>query len=141
MESSRETEISLLKELLKWTKFSGMQQLREILKSTLPDENARIAYQLSDGTKGLRDVGVIKKDKLAKMWKNWAKLGLGEFVSVKGGGERFERSFDLEEVGIEVEFPDSKRSEFKTEGGKADESGSLNAFSLDNQLTGSPESQ
>lgn len=104
-----------------------MQQLRQILDTTLKEENSKTAYQLSDGTVGLIEIGEkvgIKKDALSRLWKNWAKIGLGEYISVQRG-ERFKRSFDLEEVGIEVALPDSKKEKTKNEKEKPKESETL----------------
>ena len=106
---SHENELDVLKEILKWVKFSGMKEVREILLSVLSDNQTRAAYQLSDGTKGLHEIGKlvdIKGSTLFNLWKRWLKLGLGESIPVKGG-ERFKRSFDLEDLGIEVTIPES----------------------------------
>lgn len=103
--SSEETELSVLKEILKWTKFSGMRETKAVLESALNDDKKRAAYQLSDGTRGTVEVGKLvgigSTATIFKLWKSWRKLGLGEHIAVKGG-ERFKRSFDLEEFGIEV---------------------------------------
>ena len=45
-------------------------------------------------------------------------MGLGEFIPARGG-ERFKRSFDLEEIGIEVELPASRMEKPNTEKQKA----------------------
>ena len=77
---SQDTDVSLLKEILKWTKFAGMQQLRKIFENALTDDGLKKAYQLSDGTIGLVEIGDqtgIKKDTLSKHWKYWGGDGLG----------------------------------------------------------------
>lgn len=100
-----ETELGVLKEILKWVKFSGAKEVRSILTSTLDDEQKRSVYQLSDGTKGIVEigklVGIRSTATIYKMWKQWAKMGLGESVPVMGG-TRFKRSFDLEDFGLET---------------------------------------
>jgi hypothetical protein len=106
MKPDRETELSVLKEILKWVKFTGMKEVRDILMTTLDDEQERNVYQLSDGTKGIVEIGKIVGIKsptttIFNMWKQWTNMGLGEPVPVKGGS-RFKRSFDLEDFGIEV---------------------------------------
>ena len=107
----QETELSVLKEILKWVKFTGMKEVRGILTTTLNDEQKRNVYQLSDGTKGIVEIGQIVGIKgttnIFNLWKQWTKMGLGESVPVKGGS-RFKRSFDLEDFGIEVSLKATK---------------------------------
>ncbi|MCL5989173.1 MAG: hypothetical protein M1166_02445 [Candidatus Thermoplasmatota archaeon] len=105
-----ETELSVLKEILTWTKISGMKQVKTILSEALNDELKRILYQLSDGSRSTREI--LSKYKLQtsrasiqKLWKQWSMLGIGESMSVKGGGQRFKRLFDLDAFGIEYKMP------------------------------------
>ena len=44
--STKETELDVLKEILRWVKFSGMKEVRGILTSVLDDEQERNVYQL-----------------------------------------------------------------------------------------------
>jgi hypothetical protein len=100
-----ETELSVLKEILKWIKFSGMKGVREQLESALDTNQKKVVFQLSDGSKGIVEIGEIAKvagtATISRYWKAWSKMGFGEYVAVRGG-DRFKRSFDLEELGIEV---------------------------------------
>jgi len=98
-------QTKLLREILKWIKFSGMKELKNTLLSVLDTEQKRLVYHLSDGTRG-----TVKITKLARigststvfdMWQTWLKLGLGDSIPVRGGS-RFKRSFDFEDLGIEV---------------------------------------
>lgn len=99
-------ELVTLKEILKWVRFSGMKEVKAILESTLDTDQKKIAYQTSDGTRGTREVASIaryaSKSTIETLWKKWRRMGLGETFQVMGGGERFRRSFDLEDLGIEV---------------------------------------
>jgi hypothetical protein len=111
--SERETdEVRLLKEILKWTKFAGMSQVQSVLESALNTPEKRLAYQLSDGKNGTREVAERSKVgshmKVGGLWKEWRRKGLGDTLSVRGGGERFKRTFDLEDFGIE--FPAFQQS-------------------------------
>lgn len=109
MNSQDNVQTELLREILKWTKFSGMRAVKEVLNSTLDTPEKKLLYQLSDGSKGSVELcqatGIASTETITKNWKSWIKLGLGENLSVKGG-KRFKRAFDLEEFGIEV--PKSK---------------------------------
>ena len=49
----------LLRELLKWTRFSGIEKVKSVLVATLMDDQQRSAYQASDGSRGPREVAVI----------------------------------------------------------------------------------
>lgn len=105
MNSQNSEQTLLLKEILKWIKFAGMKEVKEVLNSALDSDQKKLVYQLSDGSKGMIEVGkatgISSTATISKYWKSWLKLGLGENVSVKGG-ERFRRAFDLEDFGIEV---------------------------------------
>ena len=56
--STKEEEISLLKEILKWIKFNSMPQAKIFLNSVLNTEQKKRVYQLSDGK---RNIGEIMK--------------------------------------------------------------------------------
>jgi hypothetical protein len=43
---------STLKELLKWSRFAGMQQLRNVLSQTLKTETEMLIYELSEEVEG-----------------------------------------------------------------------------------------
>jgi len=98
----------LLREILKWTRFAGMKGVKDQLETTLDTDPKKIVYQLSDGSKTIADVNKItgvSTGAISGYWQKWVKLGLGERIAVKGG-DRFKRSFDLEDVGFEV--PETK---------------------------------
>ncbi len=98
-------DLKVLREILKWVRFSGMKEAKAALESTLDSEQKKTAYQASDG-RGTREVATIagygSKSTVELLWKKWKRLGLGEGFQVMGGGERFKRSFDLEDFEIEV---------------------------------------
>lgn len=95
---------STLKDLLKWSRFSGMQQLRSVLVQNLTTDEEMLAYELSDGLRGTREVakmtGIGSNATVARMWKKWSKIGIVE-PSEKVLG-RFQRICSLEEVGLTV---------------------------------------
>ncbi len=105
MTDKEDEQIRLLGEILKWTKFAGMKGVREVLSSVLDTEQKKIAYQLSDGNRGMveigKAVGISSTSTMSRYWSSWSKLALGDYVSVKGG-DRFKRTFDLEELGFEL---------------------------------------
>jgi|YelNatPaOPRAMG01_1025707.scaffolds.fasta_scaffold283487_1 hypothetical protein len=93
-----------LDQLLKWTRFAGMQQLRTILAQNLTTDTEMLIYELSDGERGTREVaalsGVGSNATVANYWRKWSRLGIVE-PSVRRQG-RFRRICSLEEVGLTV---------------------------------------
>ena len=107
--SDEQTE--LLREMVRWMRFNGMKQVKEVLTSTLNTEKKIIAYHHSDGKNTSRDsakLSGISQSVITELWKEWLSLGLGETISTSGGG-RFKRSFDLKMFGIVV--PETKEEE------------------------------
>ena len=116
MNPQENEQTQLLREILKWIKFAGMKQVKEELTSVLNTPQKALAYQFSDGSKGIVEVrnatGIASNATISAYWKSWLKLGLGENVAVKGG-ERFKRGFDLEDFGMEVPLVKKATSEEK----------------------------
>jgi hypothetical protein len=106
----------VLKEILKWIKFGAMPQVKATLIQTLDSEQKKLVYHLSDGTKGIVEIGKISGIKststIFNYWKLWEKQNLGRKIPVVGG-ERFKRDFDLEEFGIIVNSPQKNENETK----------------------------
>ena len=94
--------IELLEEILKWTKFEGMQRVKAVLLETLKKDSEKIAYQYSDGRGSLEisNVAGVSDFAIRSYWKKWATMGLVQPSSKFKG--RYERLFSLEDLGIEV---------------------------------------
>jgi hypothetical protein len=105
MNDKENEQIRLLNEILKWIRFSGLKEVKGVLASALDTDQKKIVYQLSDGSKGIVEIGkaagISSTATISRYWKSWARLGLGDYLAVKGG-DRFKRAFDLEDLGIEV---------------------------------------
>ncbi|XHH08079.1 MAG: hypothetical protein ACFCUE_10955 [Candidatus Bathyarchaeia archaeon] len=95
----------ILKEILKWVKFAGLKEVKELLLTTTNNDPKKLlVYHLGDGNHGANEIASllsIGNKTVLGLWELWLKMGLGENVPVKGGS-RFKRSFDLQEIGIEV---------------------------------------
>jgi len=93
---------SKLDQLLKWTRFAGMQQLRTILTQNLTTDIEMLIYELSDGERSTREIagfsGVGSNATVASYWRKWSKLGIVEPSEKRQG--RFRRICSLEEVGL-----------------------------------------
>jgi len=91
-----------LEELLKWTRFSGMQQLREILTQNLKTDIEMLIFEFSNGERGTREIarlsGMGSNATIASYWKKWSKIGIVE-PSTKFKG-RYQRICSVEEVGL-----------------------------------------
>ena len=92
--------VATLREILKWTRFAGMQQLRRILAENLTTSIELLTYETSDGTRGARDVARIagiSHPTVLSYWKKWAKIGIVE-PSLNAREGRYQRICSLEEV-------------------------------------------
>lgn len=108
----------IAEEQLKWTKLSGMTQLKSIFEQNLRTDDDKRVYELSDGERSIRDIEKITnvgRTKIAALWKKWYKMGIME-RSEKYEGRRMKKSFSLSDVGIDVELPtDQQVTEIKVE--------------------------
>jgi len=119
MNPQNDEQTELLREILKWIRFAGIKGVKDQLEATLETEQKKTVYQLSDGSKSIADINKItgvSAGSISGYWQRWVKLALGQKIPVMGG-ERFKRSFDLEDVGIEVPeatprtLPEDKKKE------------------------------
>lgn len=99
--------IELFEEMLRWIKVASIPQVKKLLLDILPSDREKIAYHFSDGRRGSQEVAKfvdVNYVTVTIWWKKWARAGIAEMVSVKGG-QRAKRSFSLEDFGIEVPEP------------------------------------
>ena len=116
MAQQNDSELSVLKEILKWIKFAGMREVKAVLTSELDTEQKKQVYQLSDGTKSNAEINQasgVSTGAISGYWKRWLKLGLGESKAVTGG-DRFVRAFDLTDFGIAVPQCNTKKGKEQT---------------------------
>lgn len=114
MSDQNNEQTELLREMVKWVRFSGMKQVKEVLTSTLNNEKKIIAYHYSDGKNTstiISKLSGIAQPTISDLWKEWLSLGLGEAITASGGS-RFKKSFDLKLFGIIV--PEIKKLEEKS---------------------------
>lgn len=96
--------IEVLREILKWTKFAGAREVRNILMATLDTEQKRLIYHLSDGNRGSVEIAKaanVGDSTVRRYWESWARQGIVESMKVRGG-ERYKKSFDLEDFGFMI---------------------------------------
>ena len=105
-EKAKSEEIKLLREILKWIKFDGMQRVKGLLIDVLRKDIEKIIYQFSDG-RSSGDIGKlagVSHQTVVNYWKKWSRIGLVEAKRARGG-TRYSRVFSLEDLGIEVPQP------------------------------------
>jgi len=94
--------IELLEEILKWTRLQGVQNVKAVLLDALKSDKEKVAYQFSDGRSSV-EVGKacgVTHMTVTNYWRRWFTLGIAQ-PSKKYKG-RFERTFSLEDLGIEI---------------------------------------
>jgi transposase len=92
----------ILREILKWTKFQGMQKVKQVLETTLDIDTKKLVYELSDGVSSPKIAKIVGVDPttVRDYWRDWAILGIVEIHPEYK--RRYRRIFSLKEVGIEV---------------------------------------
>ena len=96
--------LETLKDIRKWVRFSGWNNVKDVLTETLDEPEKVVVYSLTDGDTSIRDIrdqtgasfGAIQS-----WWKSWAKVGIVETFEY-GRGTRARALFVLEEFGIEI---------------------------------------
>ncbi len=91
-----------INELLKWTKFAGSKEVRNVLTVALDSDQKKLVYHLSDGNNGTIKIGEavgISGETVRKYWESWSRQGIADPINVQGG-QRYKKSFDIEDFGI-----------------------------------------
>ena len=113
MDNDQETK-EILREILKWTKFEGMQKVKQVLETTLDNDAKKLIYELSDGRSSpkIAEIAGVAPPTVRDYWRDWTVLGIVEIHP--DYKRRYHRIFSLEEVGIEVpeveESPETKET-------------------------------
>jgi hypothetical protein len=97
----------ILREILKWIKFAGAKEVKSTLLAALDNEQKRLIYHLSNGNRGSLEIAKAagtSDTTVRRYWEAWARQGIVEALKVRGG-ERYKKSFDLEDFGIEAPEP------------------------------------
>ena len=108
----------LLEEILKWQKFRGMQEAKQVLEDVLSSEDEekereqRIAYELTDGEHSTSDIAarISVSHVTVSNWQNkWSELGL---VSKETSQASYQHLISLENLGLDVpEIPEAEEEE------------------------------
>ena len=113
-----------LRELITWTKISGIKEVKPVLESKLNNDLKKTVYHLSDGKNSSRDIeklaGSISNRSVINYWQEWEKIGLGSYEIVNGFN-RFKRAFDLKDFGINVPELQKPEKESTSESNEVEE--------------------
>lgn len=92
--------VSLLEELVRWARFQGIQQAKQVLQERLEGETQKLVYHLSDG-RSSEDVAKgagVSGQTVRNYWRVWFTSGIvAPSKKYKG---RFEKVFNLDDLGI-----------------------------------------
>jgi len=101
MNEDEETK-DILREILKWTKFQGMQKVKQILENALGGNTKKLIYEFSAGrsSPAIARIAGVSDWTVRDYWKDWLVLGIVEIHP--DYKKRCHRVFSLREVGIEV---------------------------------------
>ncbi len=96
--SNDEKIIEILSDILKWQRIQGIRILKEIIPTILDSEEKRLAYESTDGEKGVRDIKTIVnvgQGTISRWWNEWYSLGILERI-----GARYKKIISLKELGM-----------------------------------------
>ena len=102
-EDVEEKIVGLLEEILRWIRFQGWRNVKDVLVDVLTDDLSKIIYHCSDG-RSSREIAQkvsVSHVTVVRYWRKWARVGIVEPIKV-AGGTRYRKMFNLEDFGIEV---------------------------------------
>lgn len=104
MDDENLNQTKILMEILKWMKFSGMKEVRELLTNVLSTNTEKLMYELTDGENSTRDIAIkcnITHVTVGNYWQKWKVMGILESTE-KYNGKRYKKICSLNEIGIKV---------------------------------------
>lgn len=116
--SQNDEQTAILKEILKWIRFTAAKEVKNVLGNALDTKQKSLIYHLSDGNRSSAEIGKsagVSDMTVRRLWATWARLGVVESIKVRGG-DRYKKSFDLEDFGIEIPENPAKPSSDTTGG-------------------------
>lgn len=101
MVTENENEVvALLEELVRWARFQGIQQAKQVLQERLEGETQKLVYHLSDGRSSdeVAKTAGVSGQTIRNYWRAWFTSGIvAPSKKYKG---RFEKVFDLGDLGM-----------------------------------------
>jgi len=106
---NRDEIVTLLEELVRWARFQGIQQAKQVLQGLLEDpekgDTPKSIYHLSDG-RSSEEIGKavgVSSQTVRNYWRSWFTLGV--VVPSRRYKGRFEKVFNLEDLGMSLPKP------------------------------------
>lgn len=93
----------ILRDIARWLRFQNIGKLKEVLLAELDTDEKKLAFESSDGERGIKEVAEISRTPQGTVyswWKKWFNLGILEPSETRGG--RLRKICSLEDVGIKV---------------------------------------
>lgn len=115
-----------LREILKWNRFANISRLKEVLETELDTDEKKVAYENSDGDKGLREVAAISGAPMQTVhswWQSWFRLGIVAESEARKG--RMAKIISLVDLGIRL--PKKATQKIGTEAGADQETDLIQA--------------
>jgi predicted ArsR family transcriptional regulator len=101
---NRDEIVTLLEELVRWARFQGIQQAKQVLQRLLEDpekgDTPKSIYHLSDArsSEEIAKVVGVSSQTVRNYWRSWFTSGV--VVPSRSYKGRFEKVFNLEDLGI-----------------------------------------
>ena len=110
--------VEILRDIRKWLRFLGWNNVKNVLTENLQSDRDKLIYPFSDGKHGIRDIiQEIEAYQLKtsyggihRLWQKWSRIGIVEPIKA-GSGFRFQKLFLLEDFGIAIPSLPSKDEE------------------------------
>lgn len=96
--------LKTLDEIRKWVRFSGWNNVKNVLTEALNELEKIVAYSMTDGKTSIRDINSKIGRSFGTVqgwWKDWAQIGIVETFEY-GRGTRAVALFKLDEFGIPI---------------------------------------
>lgn len=93
----------LLREIARWSRFQNIGKLKEVLTAELDSDEKKLAFENTDGAKGIKEIAQISgapQDTVYSWWKKWSRLGILEPSKSREG--RLVKICSLEDVGMKI---------------------------------------
>ena len=95
--------VELLREQTKWLRLLGLQALRPLLVEILSSDKHKLAYELSDGSRTVREVGKLaglSPGTVSVLWREWMAAGICTEAPQRAG--RAQHVTPLSRLGIAI---------------------------------------
>lgn len=90
-------QLEVLQEILKWQKLQGIKILHELVPILLDDDEKKKIYEMTDGTKTIKDIQKhikVSSGKVSMLWNSWYTNGI-----LDKDGNKYKKIISLKELG------------------------------------------